>query len=110
MINIDWVYSSDTYEGIREENDIDGNTFNCYICYGNRLLAKVYNLQGDDVRGRVVFINKNWTFKKYTVYWYYQTTTLTWFILWVLYNGERESNTTWDIHNLSTQVQVWTNA
>jgi hypothetical protein len=32
------------------------------------------------------------------VYWYYQTTTLTWFILWVLYNGERESNITWEVN------------
>jgi hypothetical protein len=92
MINIDWVYSADTYEGIREENDIDGNTFNCYICYGNRLLGKVYDLQGDDIRGRVIFINKNWKYKKYTLYWYYQMNAVIWFILWILYNGERESN------------------
>ena len=59
---------------------------------------------------QMVYINKNWNFKKYTVYWYFNTSAVQWFILWVLYNGERESNTTWNVSNVPVQVQVWANA
>lgn len=110
MINIDWVYTTRVLDWVRWENDADGNTFQYYLCYWNRTLAKVYSIWDDDTDWSILYINKNWSFKKYTVYWYFNTSAVQWFILWVLYNGERESNPTWDISNLPVQVQVWANA
>jgi len=110
MINIDWVYETETCEGIREDSDAEWNRFAYYICYGNRLLAKVFNINDDDLTWRVIIINKNWTNRKFKLYWYYSKDAIIWFILWVLYNGERESNQPWNISNVSTQVQVWANA
>ena len=100
MINIDWVYNTYSYEWRRGEDDADGNRFSTYFMYGNRLLAKVYDIQWDDTVWSIIYINKNWRFRKYTVYWYYNITSVTWFILWVLYNGERESNQPWDVSNM----------
>jgi len=110
MINIDGIYTTQSFEWVRWETDADGNTFNCYVCYWSRMLAKIYNIWDDDTNGSIMFINKNWHFKKYTVYWYYNTSALQWFILWVLYNGERESNTTGNVSDVPVQVQVWANA
>ena len=92
MLNIDWVYSSNSFEWVRGEADQDGNSFTDYICYGNRLLAKVYSIWDDDTVWSIIYIQKNWHFKKYTVYWYFNSSAIVWFILWVLYNGEREGN------------------
>ena len=110
MINIDWVYTTNIYNWVHWWDDPDGNRFSYYVMYGNRLLAKVYRLWSDDVDGAILFVNKNDTFKKYTLHWYYQQTAIIWFILWILYNGERESNQPWNVSNLSAQVQVWANA
>lgn len=110
MINIDWLYTTRVLNWTRWENDADGNSFQYYLCYWNRTLAKVYSIWDDETDWSILYINKNWNFKKYIVYWYFNTSAIQWFILWVLYNGERESNTTWDISNLPVQVQVWANA
>ena len=105
MINIDWVYTTSTYQWMRWEPDIDGNRFNTYICYGNRLLAKVYDLsEWDRDIWYMLYINKNDRFRQYRVYWYYSDTWLVWFTLWVLYNGERESNQSRDISNVPVQI------
>ena len=92
MLNIEWVYSSQTFQWVRWETDADWNHFTDYICYGNRLLAKVYSIWDDDTVWSIIYIQKNWRFKKYVVYWYFNSSAIVWFILWVLYNGERESD------------------
>lgn len=92
MINIDWIYDTYVYDWERGQDDADGHRFDTFICYGNRLLAKVYDLTSNDTEWRILYINKNDHFKKYTVYGYWNNNSLVWFILWVLYNGERESD------------------
>lgn len=104
MINLDWIYETSMFEWIPWENDADWHQFSTYIMYGNRLLAKVYQLTNDDVDWSIIYINKNWNFKKYVVYWYYNTSAMYWFILWVMYNGERESNQSRNVSNLPNEV------
>ena len=100
MINLDWIYETRIFEWVPGENDADWHQFSTYIMYGNRLLAKVYQLTNDDVDWSIIYINKNWNFKKYAVYWYYNTSAMYWFILWVMYNGERESNQSRNVSNM----------
>ena len=84
MINIDWLYATRAREGVEGWDDNDWHSFSTYICYGWRILAKIYDLTDDDVDWRIIFINQDWHWKKYTVYWYYNRDTIQWFILWIL--------------------------
>lgn len=100
MINIDGIYETNSFQWVRWETDADGNRFLTYVCYWNRMLAKAYNMWNDNDDWTILYVEKNWRMKKYTLYWYFNSSALTWFILWVLYNGERESDITWDVSNL----------
>ena len=88
MINIDWIYDVCKWEGEGADTDEHWNTFECYIQYWSRRLATVYNINGDDMVWRILYIEKNWRLKKYKVYWYYNRQTLYWFILWILYGND----------------------